>query len=136
MAESLVDRLDAWADFSFVSIGTACKYMALKYKDYERLEIEAAEFEEIADYINTVSSQMIAMLVEEISDISQSTDIDELMGKVLDIVIDANEQKGTELNSDGKVQKPDGFVKPEARIHNLLSKMLGAKYNANYSESR
>lgn len=137
VAETLVDRLDAFADFAFVAIGTAMKYMAVKHKDFHNLDIDKADFEALSEYINTVQSQMGTMLYEEVSALKTSmlyedengdTDLSKLLEDVLLIVISANEAKGFELNADGKVMKPEGFVKPEAQIDNLLKKTLGANY--------
>lgn len=138
-SETLVDRLDAWADFAFVSIGTAMKYMAVEHKDFQRLEDYKEEFEILCEYISTTQAQMGAVLLEELTSIDPSlfyedadgeTQYDELMYNILNIVIAANEQKGFELNAEGKVQKPEGFVKPEASIDRLLCKTLGQKYRS------
>lgn len=139
ISDTLVERLDAWADFAFVSIGTAMKYMAVEHKDFKRLEEYKDEFEILCEYISTTQAQMSEVLHEELSslcpplfyeDEDRNTKFDTLMENVLLIVIEANEQKGFELNAEGKVQKPVGFIKPESKIDSLLIKALGQKYQS------
>jgi hypothetical protein len=38
----------------------------------------------------------------------------------LEIVLEANQQKGKEKDENGKVKKPKNFIKPEAKIKKLL----------------
>ena len=132
-AQTLVDRLDAWADFAFVAIGTACKYMGKKSKCFMDIRDDYKEFNELAEYINTVQAQMITMLSEELQLIAPNVDIDDLLGNVLMLVVEANELKGFELNADGKVIKPANFVKPEFKIDCLLATTFGSKYTPTHS---
>ena len=50
LATTLVDRLDAWADFAFVAIGAACKHMAVRSTQLSFLEREQEEFLTLAAY--------------------------------------------------------------------------------------
>lgn len=126
-AETLVDRLDAWADFAFVAVGSACKYMANRSFSFSNLRIEREDFEELSTYITTVQGQMMSILIEEFRLINPTgnASIEDILEETLMIVISANEAKGTELNGEGKVQKPIGFIKPEQKIDTLLCKALG-----------
>lgn len=86
----------------------------------------------------------VAMLKEELSELDVSTnDVDRLdslldlvfvaygslgkmglstdtISKAYDIVVTANESKGSTKNSDGKIQKPEDFASPEEQLSLLL----------------
>lgn len=41
--------------------------------------------------------------------------------KIIEAVIEANQEKGSEKDENGKIIKPEGFVPPEARIKEILN---------------
>ena len=144
-AEHLVDRFDAWADFVFVAMGTVGKYMAMPHKDIDSIVDTKDPTDVLLEWVEHIRTQMIEMLGYEVHAIypqlpyqqgySEEEDPFEMLCMdVLNIVITANEQKGTEKNAEGKVQKPEGFVKPEKQIDNLLKKTLGKNYIPKFKE--
>lgn len=133
-AETLVDRIDAWCDFIFVGTGTIIKYLAVKSKCFadQKEMVEQVDF--LSSWMEHQRMQMVELLTEEVSDIwpkmhhSEEDLLDELLRKCLDIVIDANEKKGTTKDENGKVIKHPDFQKPEKILDALLKKTIGAKY--------
>lgn len=105
-ATTIVDKLDAVADFLFVAVGTVSK--------------GSYSFESTFDFtdpLDTILSDFAGVCILEDIDISF---VGELVSDGLSIVIKANLQKTAEKNSDGKVQKPAGFVPPEAALATLI----------------
>lgn len=139
MAETLVDRFDAWADFIFVGVGTVTKYLATKHKYYVDQKETQEQVDALTAWMEHNRMQMVELLSEEILAINPKYGqddgemFDELCKKVQDIVIEANEAKGTTLDCKGKVTKHADFVKPELQIDNLLRKELGKKYVSSYA---
>jgi len=110
-AESIVDKLDAIADFFFVAAGTVAKYHRTKLRNPDQ-------------YYSDVSDDFVDALPVILADFQGFIAIlgipfdkaKEMIHRTLDIVIRANEQKGTEKDENGKIKKPDNFVKPEDQI--------------------
>ena len=104
-SNDLVDKLDAIADFIFVYEGTIYKIL------YNNVNI--SEYEDLIAMAQT----LFVMMYEDLKkDIPKEDILVEAMDKTLDIVIEANQQKGKTKNKEGKIQKPKDFVKPEERI--------------------
>ena len=103
----LVKKLDAIADVLFVGVGTVAKgtynFGVVVPNFTEELDII------VSDFAGRCSLEGIAL-----------ENIGPIISEALSIVIDANAKKLAEKNSDGKVQKPEGFVGPEAQLQKLL----------------
>ena len=133
MAEHLVDKVDAWADFVFVGVGTVAKWLAVKVKAFEDLEDYSQWMETVTDWMDYQRGTMLEMLLEDMATIfpgvrHNTSLFEDILNQALIIVVDANEQKGTEKDENGKVKKPEGFIRPETRLNVLLKKYLGDKY--------
>lgn len=125
MAESLVDRLDAFCDFCFVATGTMVKFAALKTDSAADLLLCCEDMDRLVGYINVTKAQMKDLLLGELATYHKAfayddNHIDEVFSKAMEIVIEANEQKGLDRSENGKVLKPAGFVRPEAKLEALL----------------
>ena len=141
-SKTLVDRLDAYADFIFVGVGTVYKHLATRHKYHRSLEEDFMQMESLTEWMNTVREQMIEMLSNEILTVDPKCAykneeiLEEILNESVNIVVTANEAKGTQRNADGKVMKGENYVKPEKTIHAMLKEKLGepyVRYNASYS---
>lgn len=139
-AETLVDRLDAYADFIFVGVGTIYKHLAKRHKYFVGIQEEFDQVESLSEWMDTVREQMIELISNEIMTLSPTciyrdeTIIEGILNDTVDIVVTANEKKGFERDSDGKVKKGADYVKPEKTIHAMLKGKLGDDY-VRYSSS-
>ena len=129
MVDTLVERLDAYTDFQFVAAGTAFKYFASKFEEYDTFYSTQGEMDQLILWIDNVQTQMRHLLLTEMSLIRKTLAFDEelqdeLFTKALEIVTDANEQK---------VLKPAILIKPEAKLDALLKAKLGEKYVSQYN---
>ena len=105
-ATTIVDKLDAVADFLFVAVGTVSK--------------GTYSFESTFDFtdpLDTILSDFAGVCISEGIDISF---VGELVSDGLGIVVQANQQKTAEKNAEGKIQKPEGFVPPEEALAELI----------------
>lgn len=137
VAQTLVDRLDAFIDFQFVFIGTIYKFNATKHENYDEFASVLDGMDTLSSWATHVMSEMVEQLSTELMSycpalLYQEAGISEILTEALEIVVSANEQKGTELDENGKVKKPKGFVKPEERLDRMLKKHLGTKYSPTY----
>lgn len=133
-SETLVDRLDAYADFIFVGVGTVYKHLATHHKYYPEAETAHNQVELLTEWMGVIREQMIEILTNEILHLApkctykDENAIEDILNEALEIVVAANEKKGTEKDADGKVKKGADYVKPEATIHQMLIKKLGEPY--------
>ena len=133
-SETLVDRLDAYADFVFVGVGTVYKHLASRHKYFIGIQEDFDQMSTLTEWMNTVREQMIEIISNEILTLSPTCNyrneeiIEEILNATVEIVVDANEKKGFERDSNGKVKKGDDYVKPEKTIHTLLKEKLGDDY--------
>jgi len=133
-ADTLVDRLDAYADFVFVGVGSVYKHLATKHKYFVGIEQDYDQMNILTEWMNTVREQMIELITNEILMINPKCTykdediIETILNSSLDIVIDANEKKGTERDSNGKVIKGADYIKPEKTINKMLCEKLGDSY--------
>ncbi len=105
-ADTFIDRLDAVADIIFVAVGTytkATKNFHLVQDNYlAPLEMVLTDF--VGRYeVEGINVEITAVITE-----------------VLNIVIDANERKGTNKDENGKIIKPDDFISPEDTISDYI----------------
>ena len=107
-AEALVDQLDAVADVLFVGGGTVAKVAA-------NFPSTAVNFTEALDVIlSDFAGRCVSEGIE-------MTLVGELISEALTVVIEANQQKLTDKDADGKVKKPEGFVPPEVKLESLIN---------------
>lgn len=138
-ADTLVDRLDAYADFVFVGVGTIYKHLATKHKYFAGIEADYDQVSILTEWMQTVREQMLELISLEILSIDPKCTykdediITNILNATLEIVMDANEKKGTERDEQGKVKKPEGFIKPEATIHKMLCEKLGGSYAGRFN---
>ena len=117
-ADDIVGKLDAIADLLFVYEGTLFK-----------IENNELDFDkDIERYVVYVGQDLFALLLQDFIkeygfDVEDMRFVKKVILKTLDIVIEANEQKGKEKTKDGKIKKPEGFIKPEERIYNEVVKV-------------
>jgi len=126
-AETLVDRLDAFVDFMFVFIGTEAKYL---YSINHMINGEPLAHTDVQYLLNVdsyyeymeqqVKHEVVNFLFDnEISEYFCYDVAGEVITKVYEIVLEANEQK-TQVGADGKITKPADFYPPEGKIQELL----------------
>lgn len=141
-SKTLVDRLDAYADFVFVGVGTVYKHLASRHKYFIGIQEDFSQVSTLTEWMNTVREQMIELISNEITTLSPTTIyrdetiIESILNSTVDIVVDANEKKGFERDENGKVKKGLDYVKPEKTIHNMLKEKLGddyVRYSASHS---
>lgn len=103
-AETLVDKLDAAADFIFVAEGTYAKNNMFPLGGFIIACLKIMQ-RSLPQYIhNTYMSDIVVACVN--------------------IVLEANERKGFELDENGKVMKGDDYVAPEETITALLKELV------------
>jgi hypothetical protein len=114
-ATSAVDMLDAVCDYAFVLCGTYTKWMQ-----------HADDSDDMLAFMNKYSSHFVDMyivfskyLVQALP-ISSMEGIPDLIIKGLEVVTKKNYEKGNDLDENGKVKKPEGFVGPEVELQALL----------------
>lgn len=112
-AETFVDQMDAVCDVVFVAVGTVAK-SAYGFHISTKELFSPIDFV-LTDFVGRAEAEGIAP-----EQFMQSISV------CLDIVIDANEQKGTERDEAGKVIKPAGFVPPEETIAAVLESFKNA----------
>lgn len=131
MAENIVDRLDAYADFEFVWQGTKAKFLACDAEVASQwLNGWQENYIALVDYHDLVVDEMFNILSEELVPLlpiklvdsagSYESAVGRILSHVLDIVVEANEAKGTEKNAEGKIQKGPDYVPPENTILDYL----------------
>jgi len=108
--DDLVSKLDSICDTLFVGIGTIAK----SSKNLSPVEGEFLAYL----HVNTVDfmSRMVNAGYSGQKAIKA-------IHKGMEIVLEANEQKLADKNSDGKVQKPKGFKPPEERLKKMLDEL-------------
>lgn len=127
---TLVNRLREWADILFVWCGTKAKYFAHTenangrkfledYKQYKNLRLWVSDLlEETGDIVRN-----------ELKSLTGSRyDADNLINSILagafEAVIYANENKGTERDANGKIQKGPNYIAPDKVIKDLIENKL------------
>jgi len=114
-ATTLVDMFDAICDFGFVLCGTYAKWME-----------HADDSQEVMVFIDKYSQHFVDMFVIFGKYVSQEYHMNaqeklhELVLQGIEVVVKKNFEKGNELDENGKVKKPAGFVGPEADLQILL----------------
>ena len=114
-AKALVDMMDAFVDTTFVLSGTVAKA-----KENDKID----EFKEIVTDLNLIEVmlKMYKIMTKEFNKrnrVEYKLFPEELLYEAFNIVIDANNQK-LKVGKSGKVEKPEGFVKPEEKIYNAI----------------
>jgi len=114
-AKALVDMMDAFVDTTFVLSGTVAKA-----KENDKID----EFKEIVTDLNLIEVmlKMYKIMTKEFNKrnrVEYKLFPEELLYEAFNIVIEANNQK-LKVGKSGKVEKPEGFVKPEEKIYNAI----------------
>jgi len=127
MSSTLVDRIDAYCDFLFVSVGTRAKFGATKAVD---CKTDWVEMKELFEWITFTLNEMKAILIDELECNSGIlVNWEHVLDTVfLDIVVNANEAKGTEKDENGKVKKGPDYKKPEAEIERVLNEKMNGRW--------
>jgi hypothetical protein len=112
-AEEYVDRVDAVCDIIFVAIGTISKATYAFHMASEEL-LSPVDFV-LTDFVGRTQAEGIDLEL-----------LVPLISECLSVVIEANEQKGTEKDENGKVKKPEGFVPPEETIAKIIESYKNA----------
>ena len=106
-AEEYVDKMDAVCDTIFVAVGTLAK-SAYGYHIATKEILSPLDFV-LTDFVGRTAKEGI-----------DPQGFMPLVSDCLTAVIDANKEKGTEKDADGKVIKPEGFVAPEDRLAEII----------------
>jgi len=106
-AKEFVGKVDAVCDILFVGIGTLAKTSKAFHLMPKGL-FGSVDFI-ITDFVGRAEAEGIGQ-----------EHFLEFLSTCMDIVIDANYNKGTEKDEDGKVIKPTDFVPPEAAIAKVI----------------
>ncbi len=126
MANSVVERLQEFSDFLFVWTGTTAKYGAMQLDDVHTFKQFNEMMAELRTWVDEQVNQMSSILNKEL----QSMELDEqqfseVVNGAMEAVIEANENKGTEKDDNGKVKKGSNYVHPKEKIESILKKMEG-----------
>lgn len=113
-AKTLANRLKEFADIAFVFIGTKAKA--------EKSGEGSLAYD---DLINWVDASLVVFgktIVDTLIELfGEDADLDEFADQVMNLVVSANEAKGTEKDENGKVIKGANYVKPEPEIEKLIA---------------
>ncbi len=98
---SLIERLNALADFEFVWFGTAAKYGAMVFMNMEEMSRVEKHYQALFSWKESVYTIMIENVVAELSEHCQGGEDDAewialLLERVLTLVIEANERRPPE----------------------------------------
>lgn len=115
-APSLVERVREYCDFLFVLAGTKAKFYAKTYTDNREIVYSNEHFQKFMDWAEMAKSEMQDSIVEAIS----WDNYHPIIKESLAAVISANNAKGTEKDSDGKVIKGPNYVSPYEAIAEIL----------------
>ena len=121
-AKTFVDKVDAVGDIIFVGVGTLAKTTNAYHLSAKEL-FAPIDFI-LTDFVGRVETEGIG------SDFFLP-----MLSEVLDAIIDANEEKGTEKDEKGKVKKPEGFVPPEGRIAVIIEKYIATSAAQNKTQT-
>lgn len=125
MADTFIDRVDAYCDFQFVAIGTQAKIKAERaYDSNTLLGSFNSDFNDFSEYIDSTEYQMLHILREDWERMGLYISLQQYLDKSLEIVLEANEAKGTTKGADGKVLKGEDYKKPEDSLEELLKDMV------------
>jgi hypothetical protein len=116
-APNLVERIREFSDFQFVLIGTKAKFFARKYENHSEVTYSYEHFKDLMEWAEEAYFTMEGILTEELGR-DKSFDI---FDKALECVLKANQAKGIEKDTDGKVVKGDTYKSPSEAIEELLS---------------
>ena len=120
-ADTFIDRVDAYCDFQFVSVGTKAKLLNQTMYGIAEIRNVNKELSDYEEYFYQVTDLMNKVLEEEYESFKPKIPLGKFLNLSLKIVVDANEQKSKNKNAEGKVQKGENFVPPEQSIKALLS---------------
>lgn len=115
-ATTLVERVREYCDFCFVLQGTKAKFYSRKYTDHREAVYAYEHFKEFMEWAEEVQDKMYESLCECVA----WRGVDDIVSQSFDAVIAANNAKGTEKNSDGKVIKGPDYVSPSDAIAEIL----------------
>jgi hypothetical protein len=127
----LVEMLDAIADMKFVWEGIQFKYGCTSYSytacNLDQFYANEKAFSAIRSYYYYHFHESTDVVYEHIMQVTKDTDREAMLNltmdtvnEVFDIVCEANEQKGTVKDSNGKTMKGPKWVNPADRIRELL----------------
>ena len=130
MAEDPAHMLQELCDFRFVSWGTKFKIRACKYESATQYLIWMQDLEAIEEYmldkyhdmLNRLHEVFICTLFPEMH-AYDTTFLNTIINKAMDIVITANEKKGSRTDSSGKVVKGERHVDPYDSIKEMLTQI-------------
>jgi hypothetical protein len=106
-AETYVDRVDAVCDIIFVAVGTIAKATYAFHMAADGL-LSPIDFV-LTDFVGRTQEEGV-----------EPEQMMPMLSDCLTVVIEANEQKGTEKDENGKIKKPEGFVPPEEKIAEII----------------
>lgn len=115
-ANTVVDKLDAYLDYTFVLLGTIHK----AFKDNLCSDVLLENLFELQESLFYL---LYAEFMNKNKNISND-DVIEILYTGMRFVLDANNTKGKTKNDLGKITKPADFVGPESKLEELL-----AQYN-------
>jgi len=112
-AKTTAERLDALVDFEFVFSGTKMKI--------------SAQFNPIDPMVALMCQEAIeSMKMILMGELNLHADaFEEIHAKARKFVVQCNELKGSELDEDGKVMKPENLPNATVMIAQMLSDVLG-----------
>jgi hypothetical protein len=106
-AAEYVDKVDAVCDVIFVAVGTIAKATYAFHMAADGL-LSPIDFV-LTDFVGRTQEEGIS-----------AEQMMPMLSDCLGAVIEANEQKSAEKDTDGKVKKPEGFVPPEKKIAEII----------------
>ena len=115
-ADDLVERIREFADFVFVLTGTKAKFFAKTYSDHREVAYSYEHFNVLLEWAAATKEEMQDILAEELGWEKYYA----VVSKAIDAVISANNAKGTEKDSNGKVVKGPNYVSPSETIARIL----------------
>ena len=131
-SETIVDLVDAVADIIFVAVGTWSKLMyttinssvhpvyahsMLKCSEYSLDNVAIRSYAPIITY---AKDELLYRMGKWSSDENDYGIVKDIIGNAINIVIEANNLKPKERDSNGKIIKGDKWVAPEPRLREML----------------
>jgi len=112
MLDTIVDLIDAVCDSVFVLFGSKSKSIGYIFPELVNLEREVEFIKSVLFDILTAELGIKPKTAEDLISISYKA------------VVEANKQKGTKKDENGKVMKPKNFEGPEVKIKKYLKAAL------------
>jgi|GEM_PF-4173573 len=114
-ADNFIDKTDAMCDIVFVALGSFAK---ISYNPFGA-DQKPLSFDDVIP-MDTIDFLFADFYGQALSHGIDNNAVLGYFNECFKAVVEANEQKGTKKDENGKVIKPKDFVPPEARIEKIF----------------